>query len=82
MFGSRRRLTAAEQLHDQPQLVLDHEGGEVGHDVGVVALAQGLDLLLQDTHTVRLHAELNRTKLIIRFSSRIGLLSCTHLTCS
>lgn len=39
-------LTAAEQLHDQPQLILDHKGSVVGYNIGVVALAHGLDLFL------------------------------------
>lgn len=42
----RLALTTTEQLHDQPQLILYHEGGVVRHDVGVVALAHGLNLFL------------------------------------
>lgn len=41
------QLTSAEKLHDQPQLIFHHEGGVVRHDVGVVALAHGLNLFLR-----------------------------------
>ena len=44
----RQPLTSTEQLHHQPQLILHHKGGVVGHDVGMVALAHSLDLLLQE----------------------------------
>lgn len=39
-------LTTTEQLHDQPQLILNHKRGVVRHNVGVVALAHGLNLFL------------------------------------
>lgn len=39
-------LTSTEELHDEPEFILYHEGGVVGDDVGVAALAHGLDLFL------------------------------------
>lgn len=39
-------LTTTEELHDQPQLILDHKRGVVRHNVRVVALAHGLNLFL------------------------------------
>lgn len=39
-------LTATEQLHNQPQLILYNEGGVISHYIWVVALAHGLDLFL------------------------------------
>lgn len=41
-----RLLTSTEELHDEPEFILHHEGGVVGDNVGVVALAHGLDFFL------------------------------------
>ena len=39
-----------EEAQDEPQLLLVHEGGEVGDHVLVVAAGHGLDLLEQLVH--------------------------------
>ena len=41
-------LTPGHEPHDQPELVLDHEGGVVVDDVGMVAAAHQADLFLQE----------------------------------
>lgn len=53
-------LTATEQLHDQPQLILYHERGVVRHNIGVVALAHGLNLFLREEKQKQRHNPVNQ----------------------
>lgn len=73
-----RLLTSAKELHDEPEFILHHKGGVVGDNVGVAALAHGLDFFLlwertkaSQVFTFRLFIHFLETQLSFPFPDRI-----------